>query len=94
LSPINYGRNKGEHKMDKYILQKGDMADIHTDDYTMFAFGLIYVGKTKNGDYKFRSNVYGWYYFISKDKEMFWLDESPEKKWMLDKKSAIYNALP
>ena len=80
--------------MEKYILQKGDMADIHTDDYEMFAFGLIYVGKTKKGDYKFRSNVYGWYYFISNDKKEFWHENSPEKRWMLDTNSATYNALP
>lgn len=78
----------------KYVLQKGDLADIHNEDYSMFAFGLIYVGKTKKGDYKFKSNVYGWHYFISKDKNAFWLDESPEKKWTLDKNSATYNALP
>lgn len=78
----------------KYVLQKGDLADIHNEDYSMFAFGLIYVGKTKKGDYKFRSNVYGWHYFISKDKNVFWHENSPEKKWALDKNSAIYNALP
>lgn len=72
-----------------YVTQKGDELTIRSENWEVYAT-VIYRGKTKNGDYKFQSVTYGWYWFISKDKTEIWCEHTPNKKWKNDKDSGKY----
>ena len=73
--------------VDDYKLQKGDEITLWwkgSNDETQYA-KVEYLGRDKNGNYKFESTTYGWIYLVSKDKSKVKMPNKDEWRDMIDR---------
>ena len=85
-----------ENGNEQWKLEKGDCISIRWFEYggPGYAYNVRYVGRTRKGEYKFQSTIYGWHYIVSKDKRTMYNDYHDEDIYRVDPSTGWTKYLP